>query len=166
MLAICAAITLYIRASPLILLPLHPDHLLLSRERACYRDARPELQGTLVYLHLFFDRRHLVPLFPEHLCKRACGKPDLPAHADRAHPAGNRVDSRRLCLFHRALLADRCRPLLHRGTKLQRGTPLLGKEVPAPDARIPRWDHPGPGTRTHRSSCLPHSRSRLSSWRR
>ena len=117
MLAICTGITVYIQASPLVLLPLVPI-IIFFLANALVIGMLARSFKELSFISIFFSTVATSYLFfPFHLCQRPRDQPRLTAHADRAHHPGNRVDSVGLCLCHGTFLADCRRPLLHRGKK-------------------------------------------------
>ena len=119
MLGICAVITLYINASPLVLLPLVPIIVFFLQTRSS-SGCSPACFKELSFISIFFSTvATSVPVLPKHFCKRPRDQSRFPTYPYRAYHPGNRMDRFGLSLCHRAFLADCCRPLLYRGTELQ-----------------------------------------------
>ena len=119
MVAICAGITVYIRASPVNDLPSIPviffflaNALLIGMVSRSFKENSPFLLSLL-------NGCDLLPLLPKYLCQCPCYQPHLPPHSYCSHYSGFHLDDHRLSLLHLTFLADGCCTLLHSRQKFQ-----------------------------------------------
>ncbi len=119
MVAICAGLTVYIRASPVIILPLIPVIFFFLANALLIGMVSRSFKELSFHLDLLLNCCNLLPLLPKYLCQCPCYQPHIPPHSYCPHHSGFHLDDHRLSLLYLTFLADGCCALLYRRQKFQ-----------------------------------------------